>query len=448
MSEATTIPGLIIASPNSGAGKTTIALGIMRALRRRGLSVQPFKSGPDYIDPAFHKVAAGRESINLDSWAMSEALIFSLINTTSKDADIVVAEGAMGLFDGAPAGGQSGNGSVADLAAITGWPVLLVIDIARQAQSAAAIASGCETYRNDVSIAGVILNRVASPRHESLVQSEMSRAGVQVLGALPRANKIGIPERHLGLVQAQESSGTDEVITNMSDLVETHVDIDGIIASAMPCHPLTSSTAADRQLPPPPGERIALAQDDAFSFVYPHILNHWGDRGAAIQPFSPLKDEGPETTADAIWLPGGYPELHAEKIANAQNFHNTLVKCAQAGVPVHGECGGYMVLGKTLEDAHGKTHRMVGLLNHTTSFAYCRLHLGYRRARLLIPSALGSTTTNLSGHEFHYATLQSSCDDDPLAETFDATGEKLSEGGSRRGSVSGTFFHMIAQVNE
>jgi cobyrinic acid a,c-diamide synthase len=197
-------PGLVIAAPRSGAGKTTVTLGLLRALRRRNLSVQPFKCGPDYIDPAFHAVASGRPSFNLDTWAMGEDLLATLATMASAGADIIIAEGVMGLFDGAAARGQSGSGTTADLAALLGWPVVLVLDVSGQTETAAAIALGCAQYRNDITIAGVILNRVASPRHLALITPAFERIGIPVFGAILREDRVTLPERHLGLVQAGE----------------------------------------------------------------------------------------------------------------------------------------------------------------------------------------------------------------------------------------------------
>ncbi len=416
----------------------------MRALSRRNIVVQPFKSGPDYIDRAFHTAATSRESVNLDTWAMSKDLIFGLINEASRGANIIIAEGAMGLFDGAATKGQSGFGTVADLAALTGWPVLLVLDVARQAQTAVAITLGCKHYRDDIDVAGVFLNRIASPRHESLIRSSMDEAGIAIVGAIPRDNDLTMPERHLGLVQVQESSHVSSFIDRLADAVEICVDLDHITAFAS-CHQLPDAGPTHQHIPPPPGERIALAQDDAFSFVYPHVIDGWRTRGAAIVPFSPLANEKPDAAADAIWLPGGYPELHAEKIANATTFKGALHRAAQDGVKIHGECGGYMVLGQYLEAENGHRHEMTGLLSHATSFAHKKLHLGYRHARLVAASALGPANTNLFGHEFHYATLADG-EDEPLAEIFDANGKPLTQTGSRRGSVSGTFFHVLGQT--
>jgi cobyrinic acid a,c-diamide synthase len=433
-------PGLIIAAPRSGAGKTTVTLGLLRALRRRGHLVQPFKCGPDYIDPAFHAVAAGRPSFNLDSWAMGADLIAKLATTPSHGADLCIAEGVMGLFDGAAARGQSGSGTTADLAALLGWPVVLVLDVTGQTETAAAVALGCARYRDDVTIAGVILNRVASARHLALIAPAFARINMKIFGAIGREDAMALPERHLGLVQAQEISAIDDRLDRLTDMIEATIDLDAIRQSAKPAKALHIN-GAGRHLPPP-GQRIALAQDRAFSFMYPHLLRQWREAGAEIMPFSPLADQAPDAAADAVWLPGGYPELHAGTLASAHVFRDGLRKLADRAIPIHGECGGYMVLGRGLEDADGHTHEMTGLLGLETSFLKRKLHLGYRRARLRTACSLGAAGTEVFGHEFHYASTVSA-NGDALVDCRDASGAEVPEQGVRQDSITGTFFHVI-----
>ena len=426
--------GILVSAPASGSGKTTVTLGLIAALRARGLAVQPFKSGPDYIDPAFHRAAAGRESYNLDSWAMGRAQIAHLIGSAG-DADIAVAEGSMGLFDGVARAGGCGNGASADLAALTGWPVLLVIDAKGQAQSAAAVALGFRQMRADVALAGVVLNRVASPRHEALMRLAFDALAIPVLGVLPREAGIELPERHLGLVQAREHAGLQALLDRAGAAAMRHLDLDAIIAAAR------GGIAAEPFRPlPPPAERIALAQDDAFSFVYPHLIAGWRAAGATVLPFSPLADQAPDDSAGACWLPGGYPELHAGRLASARQFREGLRRFAQTR-PVHGECGGYMAMGAGLVDAQGTRHEMAGLLGLETSYEKRRMHLGYRRAE---PIA-GLYSQPLAGHEFHYATILAQ-PDAALARVTDANGDAVPETGSRRGHASGTFFHLIGEA--
>jgi cobyrinic acid a,c-diamide synthase len=431
--------GLIIAAPHSGAGKTTATLALLAALRRSGIAVRAAKAGPDYIDPAFHAAATGAPSINLDSWAMPASLLDALAARAAGSADVFIIEGVMGLFDGAP--GEPGRrGATADLAARFGLPVVLVIDVARQAQSAAAVVRGFASHDPAVRIAGVILNRVGSERHRMIVAEAISALGIEVLGAVPRDATLTLPERHLGLVQAGEHADLKALIDRLADLAEQHFNVDAIIAKTTSLRVATVVTTANL---PPPGQRIALARDQAFSFVYPHFVESWRRAGAEIISFSPLADEPPSDRADCCWLPGGYPELHADALAAARRFTDGLRRFAQTR-PVHGECGGYMVLGQSLEDATGRTHAMTGLLGHTTSFAKPKLHLGYRSARLLSDSVLGSGGTRLRGHEFHYATLTSAGGDEPLAEVTDSAGCTPVREGGRRGHVTGSFFHAIA----
>ncbi len=429
--------GFIVAAARSGAGKTTISSGIIRAFARRGLRVQPFKCGPDYIDPAFHAAATGRPSFNLDSWAMAPATLGALVREHA--ADLSVVEGVMGLFDGVAAPGQTARGQTADLAALTGWPVVLVLDVSGQAETAAAIAAGLARYRRDIEVAGVILNRVASPRHLGTIAPALAREGVRLFGAIGTDRRFALPERHLGLVQAAEMPDILERLDALADAVETAVDLDALQGAAKPARRAESEAGVGL---PPPGQRIAIAQDRAFSFMYPHLREHWRRAGAELLPFSPLADEAPDPTCDAVWLPGGYPELHAATLAQASRFKTGLQALAARTVPVHGECGGYMVLGQGLETSDGQRHAMLGLLGVETSFAKRRLHLGYRRARLLSDGVLGRAGTEVAGHEFHYARIVS-VGDDPLVECRDALGGPVPEAGARRGAVSGTFFHAI-----
>lgn len=430
-------PGILISGPSSGAGKTTVALGLMRALARDGTGVQPFKSGPDYIDPAFHSVAAGRSSFNIDTWAMPDRLIGGIARCAD-GAGIVVCEGSMGLYDGVASKGESGFGSSAETARRMGWPVVLVIDVGGQAQSAAATALGFRSYDSDLPLAGVIANRCASPRHERLVRLGMDRAGIKVLGVLPRRGDLVLPERHLGLIQAVEHPDLEAAIEDYADFLREHADL-GAIRAAAQVGPVFAGT-----LPGPPAQRIALARDAAFSFTYPHLLEGWRAVGAEILPFSPLADEAPATDADLVWLPGGYPELHAGQLAAAGNFLGGLRRHAETGA-IHGECGGYMVLGEALIDKDGISHAMAGLLGLVTSYEKRKIHLGYRQATLKVPALGYAAGALLRGHEFHYSTIVGESDP-PLALVTDADGTPVPETGSVRGNVTGAFFHLIAEA--
>ncbi len=435
-----TTRGLIIAAPHSGAGKTTVTLAVLAALARRGIAVRAAKAGPDYIDAAFHAAAVGTACINLDTWAMPPPLLDALAMQAADGADIFVIEGVMGLFDGA-SGTAGRRGASADLAAHFDLPVVLVLDVARQAQSAAAVVRGFASHDPAVRIAGVILNRTASEKHRALVAAAIAALDIPVLGAVPREAALALPERHLGLVQAGEHADLAALIDRLAAMAERHLDLDAIAALAAPLK-LAAPTAFGPAVPPP-GQRVALAHDKAFSFVYPHLVNAWRGAGAEIVPFSPLADEPPPEHADSCWLPGGYPELHADALAGAGRFMSGLQRFAKTR-PVHGECGGYMVLGESIEDAAGRRHAMAGLLGHATSFAKRKLQLGYRSARLLGDGVLGRKDAIVRGHEFHYATLTAAGADESFAELSDGEGRALGHAGGRRGRVSGTFFHAIA----
>lgn len=421
----------LVAAPRSGSGKTTITLGLVAAMRRRGVTIRTAKSGPDYIDPAFHAAASGAPGTNLDTWAMPPPLLDHLAYDAATGADLLVIESAMGLFDGvdAPPGR---SGSSADLAARYGLPVLLVLDISGQAQTAAAIARGFMMHDPAVRIGGVILNRVASDRHRRMAETAIAALGLPVLGAIPRDAGLTLPERHLGLVQASEHASLAAHLDRLAAMAEAHIDLDAVLTGRVD---LPHGTPAANL--PPPGQRIALAQDAAFTFVYPHVLAAWRAAGAQIMPFSPLADEPPPANADACWLPGGYPELHAARLAAAGHFGDGLRHFATTR-PVHGECGGYMALGTGLIDAQGEHHAMAGLLSHTTSFAKRKLHLGYRAA--ILPDGGG-----IRGHEFHYASVTDPGSDAPYAVLRDSAGTDLGPAGGRRGHVTGSFFHAIAR---
>ena len=437
-----TARGLIIAAPRSGSGKTTITLGLQRALRRSGLTVRGLKCGPDYIDPAFHAAATGAPSANLDSHAMPPGLIGAIARRAMAEADLVVAEGSMGLFDAVP-GPEGRTGAGADIAALTGWPVVLVVDVSGAAQSAAAVALGCTLYDRRIRVAGVILNKVASPRHERLVRQGMERIGLPVLGALPREASLILPERHLGLVQAGETADLEARLESLADAVAAAVDLEAVLGVAGP--PAAMPGLAAIPPLPLPGRRIAIARDAAFSFVYPHVEAGWREAGADLLAFSPLADEAPPEACDACWLPGGYPELHAGRLAGATRFLAGLREFARSR-PVHGECGGYMVLGRSLIDADGVSHAMAGLLSVETSFAKRKMNLGYRQAVLAADGPLGPEGAALTGHEFHYASVVTLGEDPPFAMVTDPHGSAPAPAGSRRGLVTGSFFHAIARA--
>lgn len=430
--------GLIIAAPASGSGKTVVTLGLLRHLARTGVAVASAKAGPDYIDPAFHAAATGRPCFNLDPWAMRSGTRAAVVARASDGADLVVCEGVMGLFDGATAS----EGSTADLASEGGWPVMLVIDARAQAASAAAVLRGFAGHRADVTIAGVIYNRVGSGRHAEVLRSasEAALPDIPVLGCLPRTDGLELPERHLGLVQAVEHPALETFLDRAADLIGAHVVVSALRGLGRSWHGRGDPTSPPV---PPLGQRIAVAEDAAFAFRYPLTLNGWRDAGAEIMPFSPMADEAPATDADAIYLPGGYPELHAGRLAANTRFLAGLRDAPVRGAAVFGECGGYMVLGKGLVDADGTRHVMAGLLGLETSFAERGLHLGYRRATVAADGPLGAAGTRYCGHEFHYARVIAEGPGQPLFTCANAAGESMGATGLVSGRVMGSFIHLI-----
>jgi cobyrinic acid a,c-diamide synthase len=421
-----------MAAPASGCGKTIVTLALLRALAKKGIAVASAKVGPDYIDPKFHEAATGRPCFNLDAWAMSPPLTAALAAEIGSASEIILIEGVMGLFDGP----ELGRGSTADLAEDLALPVILIVDCSHQAQSIAALVAGFRTYRPGLDVAAVILNRIASPRHEDILRKALAASDIAVLGAVPRDTALTLPSRHLGLVQASEHTDLHGFLDRAVDGVASHIDMDRLLRLAKP---LAKSSAQPAL--PPLGQRMAIAHDEAFAFLYSHLLSAWRRQGAALSFFSPLADEAPAADADAIYLPGGYPELHAERLSHGDVFRAGLRSAAEHGRLIYGECGGYMVLGRSLIDAEGKEHSMSGLLPVTTSFARRKLHLGYRRLKhdgaLPLPQVL-------KGHEFHYSTIEKQDVETPLFHAEDAGSRDLGPMGLRRNRVMGSYAHIIA----
>ena len=478
--------GIVFAAPASGSGKTTVTLALLRHMRDTGRRVASLKVGPDYIDPAFHAAASGRPCLNLDPWAMRGSTFAAAVAAASEGADFIVVEGVMGLFDGATAH----EGSTADVAAATGWPVVLVVDAGAMAASAAAVVHGFSSFRDGVEVAGVIYNRVGSDRHTGLLVEATAGTGVPVLGCIRRDPALALPDRHLGLVQASEHPDLESFLGAAAKAIGSAVDIDTILHLArrssfdLPAEPARpGQSGAGREprregsaaalhhrdrgpdaLPPglgkteaeggvgPPvpmlGQRIAVAWDAAFAFAYPLVLEGWRRAGAEISTFSPLADAAPSQSADAIYLPGGYPELHAGRLAAARSFLSGLRTAAERGAVVYGECGGYMVLGESLVDADGVAHAMAGLLPLETTFAKRGLTLGYRTAHTLSDGALGLAGAGFRGHEFHYARVLREGEGEALFRCADARERDLGVAGRRVGRIMGSFVHLIDRTDE
>jgi cobyrinic acid a,c-diamide synthase len=437
-----TSAGLIIAAPSTGSGKTVVTLGLLRAFADLGLRMAVAKIGPDYIDPAFLAAAARGPCTNLDTWAMRPATINARIAALGQ-ADLILCEGVMGLFDGADVPSGQLSGSTAEIAALTGWPVVLVIDAARQGASAAALLRGFATHSADVKVIGAILNRLAGDAHRWMIEHACAEAHPSLpplVGWIPRDPSLALPERHLGLVQARETEQLEARIDAIARIVAAHVDFESLNRIFKPAK--VANAASPGPPLPPLGQRISVARDDAFAFIYGETLNGWRNAGAEISFFSPLADEPPSGHADAVYLPGGYPELHAANLAAAANFLGGLRTRAEAGVVIFGECGGAMTLGETLEDADGVTHRMAALLPLATSFKARKLHLGYRRCELLFDSPLGRAHDKFRAHEFHYAS-EVRAEGRLLFDVADARGRALGPMGQISGRVMGSFMHLI-----
>lgn len=424
--------GFMIAAPHSGSGKTTITLALMRALKDQG--VGPAKAGPDFIDPSFHSYASDSECINLDCWAMGQDLVRTLAWEQSQKG-VLIVEAMMGLFDGA----ANGQGSAAELAEMLGLPIVLVVDTAKQSHSIAALVSGFINFRKSLNIAGVILNQVGSARHETLLREALAGINIEVFGAVYRDDRLKLPARHLGLVQAQEHGDLDGFLDTAAEIISTSVEATKL--RELKIDNVAKPLNAERVLPL--GQRIAIARDKAFAFTYPHLVDGWRVQGAEVSFFSPLENEAPAVDCDAVYLPGGYPELHAGKISTNGMFLDGVRNAAARDALIYGECGGYMVMGEALIDKDGRSHKMANLLPLVTSFETRKLHLGYRIAAPIAPLPFLSRNDILHCHEFHYSTVESFGVADALFEVSDARQEKLGKVGLRRNHVMGSYMHII-----
>ncbi|MGI5129254.1 cobyrinate a,c-diamide synthase [Pseudonocardia sp. CA-107938] len=382
---------LVVAAPSSGSGKTTLATGLMAALRRRGTTVAPFKVGPDYIDPGYHTLAAGRPGRNLDPVLVGAERIAPLARHGAAGAEIAVVEGVMGLFDGRI---DDGEGSTAQVAGLLGAPVVLVVDCRGQARSLAALLHGFRSFDADVRVAGVVLNRVGSERHEQVLRAAADEAGLPVLGALPRRDALAVPSRHLGLVTAAEHGpAAHAAVDAMAELVAAHVDLDAVaaLATPLPDGPVWS-----------PGERprgrhplVAVFGGPAFTFGYAEHRELLDAAGADVAVVDPLRDERLPTGTQALVLPGGFPEEHVAELGANAGLRADVAALAASGAPVHAECGGLLYLCESLGGAP-----MCGVLPARAAMT-ARLTLGYRSAVALSDSPLLSAGERVSGHEFH-----------------------------------------------
>ena len=432
---AQSIPRIVIAATQSGSGKTTIVTGLLTALKQRGIVVQSFKVGPDYIDPGYHALASGRVGHNLDTWLVPKDKVEELFAFDSKDTDIAIIEGVMGLYDG----GRGGISSTAEIAKLLHAPVVLVIDAKSMGASAAAIAKGFRDYDPEVNFAGVILNRLGSDTHEAMIREAMKEIGVKVFGAMRRNDALRMPERHLGLVPAEENKDID-ALELMGAAVAKQLDLEAILHVACMAEDIAVENEGE-EIFPPAVCRIAVAHDEAFSFYYPASLRELERRGARLIPFSPLHDAAiPEV--DGLLLGGGFPEMFAEDLSRNASMRQSIREMAAAGMPIYAECGGYMYLKEGMTDFSGKTHEMAGVLAGTAAMTERLQMVGYVEAELQEDTILGQKGAKLRGHEFHFSEETREDEGDrPLLLTKLRNGKCHAAGQSTR-NVLGSYLHL------
>lgn len=427
---------VLVAGTHSSVGKTTLTLGLIMALARRGLRIAPFKAGPDYIDPTLHALAAGRPSRNLDVWLLDEPALRGVLRRGMQAADIGVIEGVMGLFDGIGAGQ---DGSTAALARTTQSPVILVLDVAAMSGTAAALVLGCQRLQPGVSLAGVVLNRVGGDVHaRATAEAIFAATGLPVLGSLPSDHAVALPERHLGLVPANERSLAHGVLDRLARIVEERFDLEAIIriarsASALAAPPTT--VPVEKR-----SARIAVAQDRAFGFYYQDTIDLLGECGAEVVPFSPLSDAALPEGTDGVYLGGGFPEQFAGELSSNDAMRRALQAHGASGRPIYAECGGLMALGQSLTTFDGERFEMFDMLPLASCMQNERLSIGYCEVEALRPSVLMDTGQRVRGHEFHWSVA-----DSPPAElaAYRLVGSDRLEGFlSRTGSVLGSYVHL------
>lgn len=432
------IPRVVIAATQSSSGKTTVVTGILRALKNRGIKVQPYKVGPDYIDPSYHGMAAGRRGHNLDTWLVPEEKITDLFASEAKGADISVIEGVMGLYDG----GKNGVSSTAQLAKKLQAPVILVINVQSMGDSAAAIALGFKLYDQDVNLAGVILNRLGSPTHKALIEEAMAKINIPVLGAVFRDNSMTMPERHLGLTPAQESNA-QEVVNKIADKIANEVYLDKIIelAKTAPDLAITDEIKTDV----PKDVTIGIARDKAFSFYYPASLDELASCGVNIKFFSPLNDKTIPDDVDALIFGGGFPEVFARELAQNTSMINSIRKAHEAKMPIYAECGGFMYLMEGIYDFEQQFYPMVGIIPAKAQMHKKLQMVGYVKAKILQDNILGKAQTVFNGHEFHFSTQ---IEDEKVADfpwAFEFTKMRNNatyKAGYAKDNIVGSYLHL------
>ena len=430
---------IVIAGVRSGVGKTTIATGIMGALTRRGLKVQPFKAGPDYIDPSYHKLACGVPSRNLDTWLCAHATVLELFQRANSGCDVSVVEGVMGVFDGHSS--LTEEGSTAQLAKLLGAPVVLIADAAKVARSVAAEVLGFQKFDPDLNVAGVILNGVGSDRHLEFCKPQIeATTGIPVLGYLPRKEEFIQPERHLGLIPTVEGTVARQWYDSVINQVEATMDVDAILRLAQTAKTPKSDPAVYPETPLPPRTTIAVAQDKAFNFYYQDSLDLLTAWGAELAPFSPLDDDKLPPGVGGIYLGGGFPELFASQLSGNAPMHQAVREAVSRGVPVYAECGGLMYLGKSLSDLDGVTHQMMGIIPAESAMSQTRLTLGYREVEACSDSPVLSKGQRVRGHEFHWSTLAQQ--PEPDESVYKVVDQDNRPDGFRTGNVWASYVHI------
>ncbi len=430
------IPRLVIAATQSGSGKTTLVTGLLAALRARGLRVQSYKIGPDYIDPGYHTLASGRPSHNLDTWLVPAERLCDIFMQTAGDADLAVIEGVMGLYDG----GRNGVSSTASIAKLLQAPILLVIDAKSMGASAAAIALGFKEYDPAVWFAGVLLNRLGSATHEAMIAEALAKLSIPLYGAVRRDETLKMPERHLGLLPAEENQDMN-IVSNMGKAIGAQLDLGGILELAEQAPPVSFSVQSTVS----GGESracIAVARDEAFSFYYPESLQVLRSQGADIVFFSPLHD-CTLPKADGILLGGGFPEMFAERLHKNETLREELRQRAETGMPIYAECGGFMYLMEKLIDFAGREYPMTGIIPGAVQMHKKLQMVGYVEAEMQCDTVLGRQGTKLRGHEFHFSSEQEAEVAYPRAFCFTRMRNRATYlAGFAQGNILGSYLHL------
>jgi len=429
---------IVIAGITSGVGKTTVATGLMGTLRQRGLKVQPFKTGPDYIDPSYHTWVSGEPSRNLDSWLLSGDAVLELFGRAMKGRDIAVIEGVMGLYDGHSSVNE--EGSTAELAKLLGAPVILVVDSRKGARSLAAMVSGYKAFDAALNLGGVILNGIGSDDHLRLCREAIEHyTKTAVLGYLPRRNNLSLPERHLGLIPTVEGPAGKEFLENLVEQCQATLDIPEILRLSEQAKVPEVEPTLFPQEPKPPVARIALAQDRAFSFYYQDSLDLLGAWGAEIVPFSPLQDRELPQGISGLYIGGGFPELYAAELAENKSIKDAIKMAAGRGMPLYAECGGLMYLGRSIRDLEGNEYTMAGAIPVSSQIDSPHLSLGYRTVKALGDGPLLRRGETVRGHEFHWSVLEKNAD---MPNAYSIIDKGKRREGFHRRNLLASYIHL------